>query len=374
MKIKQLIFGLDWSIILVSLLLSLIGIISIYSKGAFYSGREASFSSNQFYYLILALLLIIIIAVFINLNNLIHFSFFLYLIGNFFLVITLFLGTTLNQSKSWLRIGTFGFQPSELMKIFLCLFLAYYLSRKNILNLSDIFVSLIITAVPIVLVLLQPDLGTVLVYIFTWIIMILNTRLSRSDKKALYVMLSLGIISILILFFSGKAQLSGYQVERLKVYPDHLFLNFKYHSGIGYQVDQSLIAISSSGFFGKGLGQGTQSQLGFLPETYTDFIFASIIEELGIFSAILIFALFSFLLFRIYIISTLNIPSSIYFFTVGISSVLVFHIVQNVGMNIGLLPVTGIPLPFLSLGGTFLLTCFISIGLLESVILRYKSI
>jgi len=159
----------------------------------------------------------------------------------------------------------------------------------------------------------------------------------------------------------------------MNIYPDHLFLRNIYHDDVGYQVDQSLIAIGSAGLMGKGLGNGDQTQLNFLPEAESDFIFSSITEELGLITVMIILGLYIFIVWKFYNISTLNIPSSIYFVIIGIISMISFHIIQNIGMDIGVLPVTGIPLPFVSLGGSFLLTCFVAVGLLESIVLQYKS-
>jgi rod shape determining protein RodA len=201
----------------------------------------------------------------------------------------------------------------------------------------------------------------------------MTTNLNIKSKfLIIFIFLTVFVGSISLIYFD-VVDIPEYQMERIRVYPDHLFLSDTNHSGLGYQVDQSLIAIGSGGFFGSGLGKGLQTQLNFLPEPETDFIFSSISEELGVFGVLIILSLYVFVIWRIYMISTLNLSSAIYFTIVGIICMISFHIIQNIGMNIGLLPVTGIPMPFISAGGSFLIVCFASIALVEGICLNTKT-
>jgi len=374
MKLKQGLIKFDWSLILATFILTLIGITSIFSSNSYlninqFGEHKPSLYSNQLIYLLIAIFVVVILSQ-INVDILLNYSFFIYSFGIILLILTLVLGLELNQAKSWINLGFISFQPSEFMKVFFILYLAYFLGKKSIINFKDIIMSGFVFLIPFVLILLQPDLGTATVYFFIWLIMLLSSNTSSKNKFLLSASMLVGIIVLLLSVYFNLIPLSDYQLSRLKVYPSHLFLEDSYHSGIGYQVDQSLIAIGSSSMKGKGLGLGTQTQLGFLPETETDFIFSSLTEELGIIIALIIILLYSFLIWRLYMISTLNISSSRHLLVIGVISMISVHIIQNTGMNIGFLPVSGIPLPFVSLGGSFLLTLFASIGLLESIIIN----
>lgn len=376
MKLKNLITRFDWTLLLACILLCLIGISSIYSSSTNFNISEASLSNtayfNQILFIVISVFLVLIVAV-LRIDQIINFSILYYTFTTFLLILTLFIGKTINNAKSWIDLGVASFQPAELSKITLILTLSFYFSRIETIKTKHILISLILTAIPAILILLQPDLGTVLVYIFIWFVVAMSTNWNNKSKGYFLGVIITMLVILAVLMRFGIVNLEEYQKERINVYPEHLFLSKTNHSDIGYQVDQSLIAVGSGKILGKGLGQGTQTQLGFLPEPKTDFIFSSIAEELGVISVLTIFLLYIYIFWRIYMISTLNIPTAIYFTIVGITSMVSIHIIQNVGMNIGMTPVTGIPMPFISLGGSFLVTCFLSIGLIEGIYLRYKS-
>jgi len=375
MHISKLIRSLDWPFFLSIIILTLIGMVSIYSSSKSFVSTDIGIKKQILSQLVFVIVAIIIYFVFTSLNIyfLQNFSFYFYLLGIFLLIMTLLLGKTVNQSKSWLDLGILSFQPSEFMKIAFILYLAYFFGKKSFLHLFDFFKSILILLVPLTLILFQPDLGTALVYVFIWICMVFASTLSFRLKISLLLFAFMVPIIFLVSIQANIISLKPYQIDRMRVFPDHLYLSNLYHDDVGYQVDQSLIAIGSSGMFGKGLSMGTQSQYGFLPESLNDFVYSATVEEMGIFVGIIIIILIFYLIWRIYMISTLNIPSSIYFLLVGIISMISFHVIQNVGMNLGVMPVTGIPMPFISMGGSFLITIYALLGMSESVYLRYQS-
>jgi rod shape determining protein RodA len=375
MILKQGLKKIDWSIILTSFILTFIGITSVFVNNSFlninhFNLNRPSLYRNQAIYLLICIIIVFFISK-INISILINYSFFIYVFGILLLLFTLLFGMTINNAKSWINIGGFtSFQPSEFMKIFFILYLSYFLGRKSIIKMKDIILSFFIFLIPFVLIILQPDLGTAIVYFFIWLITILSCNTKIINKLSIIFLIFISILILILSMYTKILPVYDYQIERLRVYPDHLFLTGINHYSVGYQVDQSLIAIGSSSLTGKGLGQGTQTQLGFLPEISNDFIFSSLVEELGVLISFIIITLYIFLIWRIYIISTLNISSSRYLLVIGIISIISIHVIQNIGMNIGLIPVTGIPLPFISLGGSFLISLFVSIGLLTSIIIN----
>lgn len=275
------------------------------------------------------------------------------------LVGVLVLGQLSRGTASWFNVGMFGIQPSEFAKVVLIVVLARYLAGVG--ASYDIYrkiaVSGLYAALPIALVLLQPDMGSALVMMFIWFGMLLMFGLG---KKQVLLMLVLGIVA-----FVGAWQLmfKDYQKQRI--------LNFVNPQadplGSGYNVLQSMIAIGSGGPWGKGLGHGSQSQLEFLPEKHTDFIFAVIGEEMGLVGATLVLMLFLFIFWRLYKIALEAEDNFGRLIVLGVLFMIFFHMVVNVGMNMGVMPVTGIPLPFVSYGGSSLLAFMFAIGLTESV-------
>jgi rod shape determining protein RodA len=276
-----------------------------------------------------------------------------------------------NDVHRWLQIGNYKlFQPSEFMKIGLILALAKTYSLKKITTVSMYFLGGILTIIPVLLVLIQPDLGTASVILFIFFAMTFFS--------------SLGIKFILVTIFGGtaiflpfrKILIKPYQIQRYQTLINLLFHPEKLDiTGEGWSIVQALIAIGSGGFLGKGLFLGTQSKMRFLPDTqYSDFIFSVIGEEVGFLGCLVLLLLFFLLLF-----STINLifHCDIYFdkmLLIGISSYWLVQIFTNIGMNIALLPVTGIPLPFISYGGSALLTNFITAGLVYHVYMNRKKL
>lgn len=278
----------------------------------------------------------------------------------FLLLLVLVIGKSGNWgAQSWIRLGPIGIQPAEIAKIGFIITFSYHLTRitdklNNPLNLLLLIAHLF---VPVALIMLQPDAGSAMVFIFMFIVMVFVAGLSF---KYIIPALAAGIVSLPLIYMF---LLTDYQKHRIDV-----FLNPELDKlGSGYNVIQSKIAVGSGGFFGKGFLQGTQNQLEFLPTKHTDFIFSVISEELGFVGAALVIVLLFTIIFRC--IKTAKISTTPFgkYIATGVCAMFIFHTVENIGMCIGLMPVTGIPLPFFSYGGTSLITNFIAIGLVMSV-------
>lgn len=356
-------FTFDWYIFGIPLFLSVLGISSMLSLKAF------SIAYNQIGFVVIGFILAFIITK-IDIKLIINYAPILFVFALILTAGTLIFGVTRNATTAWYELFGFTFQPSEILKIVYIIALARYFANSTYHTTLHVIKSLCIFTLPVLLILyLQKDIGTAFVFLFSWLCIVSAMSFSYIEKKRIFGLFASSIVvTALLAFFL----LQSYQVQRLSVFPDHLFLKLNHHSDIGYQVDQSLIAIGSTSFFGKGLGNGTQTVNEFLPEPHNDFIFASIVESMGISSAILIICFFIFLLYRIYMITIKCQQIYTDLIIAGILGVFFFHIFQNIGMNIGVMPVTGISLPFLSYGGSFTLLSFLLIGLAQGLLLQYK--
>jgi len=284
---------------------------------------------------------------------------FLFLLFSGILLLLFIIGSISHGATSWFSFGYFSFQPVDIMKLVLILLLAKYFSRRHveIRDIKHIFISGFYALIPFLLVLLQPDFGSAMVIFFIWFGMALVSGISK--KHLLFIVLS-GILAFGALWLFVFAP---YQKDRIVN-----FLNptFDIH-GAGYNTIQSTIAVGSGQVIGKGLGFGTQSRLKFLPEYQTDFIFAAFAEEWGFVGSLLILLLFILVIWRILYFASLGLSNFETLFSIGIAIYLMIHILINIGMNLGILPVAGIPLPFMSYGGSHLLTEFMGLGILMSM-------
>ncbi len=274
-----------------------------------------------------------------------------------FILFALFiLGKVSNGAQSWFDFGSFSFQPVDLMKLGLILVLAKYFSRRHveIKNFKHIFISGFYALIPFVLVLLQPDFGSAMIIFFIWLGMVFVSGISKTHL--LFVFVSGALIFASLWFFV----FADYQKARISN-----FLNpLADIQGSGYNVFQSTVAVGSGQLTGKGLGYGTQSRLQFLPEPETDFIFAAYSEEWGFVGSVIIILLFGLVIWRILHFASLGATNFEMLFGMGVAIFFMSHIIINVGMNLGLFPVTGIPLPFMSYGGSHLITEFAALGIL----------
>lgn len=277
--------------------------------------------------------------------------------GSCGLLISLFIvGHISKGAQSWFNFGLFSFQPSDLIKLFLIIILAKYFSRRHIeiANIRHIVTSGFYAFTIFLLVAIQPDFGSAIIIFFVWLGMVLVSGIS---KKHIIAVGLVGLVVFSGLWFYG---FKPYQKDRIKNFINPL-ADIR---GTGYNAYQSTIAVGSGEWFGKGIGYGTQSRLRFLPEYQTDFIFAAYAEEWGFVGVILLFLFFSIVVIRIVTNALLGASNFEILFGLGVAVLFVVHFIINIGMNIGVLPVTGTTLPFLSYGGTHILTEFISLGIL----------
>ncbi len=289
-------------------------------------------------------------------------SVYLFSIG--LLVITYFLAPLIRGTRSWLVLGPVQFQTSEFAKLALIILFSYYFASRHIeiAHWQNLMISFLYFIIPFGLILFQPDMGSALILFGLWFSYLLISEIRWRH-------LIIGLLIILLLIIVGwYGFLADYQKERI-----FGFINPDYDPlGINYNVIQSKIAIGSAGFWGKGFTQGTQVQLGFLPEATTDFIMAAFIEEWGLVGALIILAAFSLLLWRIIRIGLLAENNFSKLICLGTVIIFLIHFVFNVGSNLGLVPVIGVPFPWFSYGGSNLLTNAILIGIIQSIVARFS--
>ncbi|MCW6677860.1 rod shape-determining protein RodA [Anaerococcus sp. NML200574] len=272
------------------------------------------------------------------------------------LISTLFLGRGLDEwgARSWIYIGSFSFQPAEIAKIILIFCLAAFLDKYkySINSIKTLVLTILFAGFPIFLILLQPDFGTSMVYLFFIAAMIFIVGISW---KWIGILLAIGLVVGIILL----TNLSGFRADRIEN-----FLNpNRDTSGSNWQQQQGMIAIGSGMIGGRGYLNGSQSQYGYIPEKETDFIFSVLAEELGYVGAIIMLVLFTILILRLVLIAKTSNNTFISLLVTGIAGLIFIHVFENIGMTIGLMPVTGIPLPFFSNGGTFQLIILSCVGL-----------
>ena len=284
-------------------------------------------------------------------------SLFLFFCG--VLAILFVIGHASHGAQKWLALGGVSIQPADMMKLVIILIMAKYFSRRHveIRDIKHIFISALYAIIPFLLVLFQPDFGSALIIFLIWFGM---TLVSGISKTHLALVAGGGLLIFAVMWF---AVFAPYQKARI--------VNFIHPlasvQGSGYNALQSTIAVGSGQVFGKGIGFGTQSRLQFLPEYQTDFIFAAFSEEWGFFGSFVLLLLFGLIIWRILYNSLLGASNFEMLFGMGVVIFLISHILINVGMNIGILPVTGITLPFMSYGGSHLLTEFMALGILMSM-------
>jgi rod shape determining protein RodA len=432
MKLRDFL-EIDFFLFFAVIILMVFGILFIYSSGITSTGLLISHEYiRQIVWAISGIIAALFLAM-INYRRLYDIAIYFYLGVLILLIYTCFFGRLVNGARAWIGIGSFGIQPSEFAKITTIIFLARYLdgSKRNPNHLVRFALSCIIVFVPMVIILLQPDFGTSLVFIpillgmtfiagisfryiiflsacilFTGIFMVLplwqsyilrgampflsifrNVRFVAIGVAALFLVIVIAFIgfrlykkryffwiiygSAIIAFslgvsFVSHRVLKDYQLMRLIVFLDP---NVD-PRGAGWNIIQSITAIGSGGLWGKGYLQGTQSHYRFLPQQSTDFIFSIFSEEWGLLGGILVFALFLLICLRL--IKTMKTTSDTFgvFITAGLSAMFIFHFLINVGMTMGIMPITGIPLLFMSYGGSALLSAMLGIGLTLSIYIR----
>lgn len=289
-------------------------------------------------------------------------------VGIFMLVLVLIIGegSESTGTQGWIRFAGIGIQPAEVVKIFFIITFAKHLAHigDDINYIKNIILVVLHVSVPIILVMLQPDAGTAMVYLFIFMVMIF---IAGIDWRYIAVAFgSLALFAVVVWNFF----LSQYQYERFLAFisPESAPLTY------GYHVLQSKIAVGSGQITGKGLFQGVQTQLGYLPEKQTDFIFAVIGEEAGLIGCVFVIAILMFMIIRCISIGRNAKTSLGTYICIGVAAMWLFHTFENIGMTIGITPVTGIPLPFFSYGGSAIVTNFMALGLVLNVRMRKKTI
>ena len=340
-------------------LLVVIGLTAIYSVSLSSENPDFTNFKKQLVYFGLGLIFILILSA-INFSAFRLYSRYVYLGSIILLILVLFFGSTVRGTTGWFNFIGLRFQPVEIAKIGLLLFLArFFANRFHQFNQAKhIVVSLVGTMILVFLVLLQPDVGSASVLFGIWVLLMIISGVRLRYVATMLV--SLALIVLLLWTFA----FADYQKNRVLT-----FLNPELDPlGSGYNVTQAIIAVGSGNLMGRGLGFGSQSQLKFIPESQTDFVFAVVAEELGLLGVSLMLALWVLIFYRlIQSAKKARVDFGMYFL-IGICCLFFIHLLVNVGMNMGLLPVTGISLPFTSYGGSFMIACFILIGFAESVI------
>jgi len=427
------ILEIDYLLLLPVIILMVLGVLFIYSSGITSDGIQVS---NEHYKQIIwsvAGLIIALVMSLINYRRVYNLSLYIYLFSLLPLIYTLLFGHEIYNSSRWLRIGSFGLQMSEFVKITVIIALARFLADtdRNKELFSRFVISCIITFIPMGIVLLQPDLGTALVYIMILLTMIFlagvpmryitfmiscialtgvllvlplwQEFILRKSIAFISALKNLKIILLIILFFTliaaialfgylkfkkryffwivfvtaivvlslaasygARKVLKNYQIMRLIVFLDP---NVD-PRGAGWNIIQSVTAIGAGGVTGRGFMQGTQSHYRFLPEQSTDFIFSIFSEEAGFLGGIFVFALFLFICSRLLVtMKTVTDPFAKYF-CAGLAGMICFHFIINVGMTMGIMPITGLPLLFMSYGGSSIMSSMIGIGIVLSIYVR----
>ncbi len=352
----------DSTLLFIVLLLSAIGVIAIYSSNLQSDSMfMKSLYLRQIYWISLSLVAMGVV-MFIDYHTIERMAYPLYTVGIISLILVDITGHTGGGSQRWLAMGGFNFQPSEIMKITLIILIARIvddMEKDEEMGVLDLLKPAFFAAVPFLMVARQPDLGTALIFIilFASIVLFAGIRKRIIVKTAALM----AILAPLFWLF-----LKPYQKKRILTLLDPE----SDPMGQGYQIIQSKIAIGSGGLWGKGLFEGTQSKLNFLPAKHTDFIFSVVAEEVGFVGSIILIALFFFFIMRVMETAIHSRDKFGALITVGVGSMITFNLLYNIGMTLGLLPIVGLTAPFISYGGSSLLTNFIGIGLVLNVSYR----
>lgn len=378
----------DLMIFIPLMILIVFGLLAIYSSTINHPKASGNFNKQLFFVVIS--IFIFFIVYFLPQQTFKFFSIPTYLVSLFFLVAVLAVGKVIYGAKSWFGIGGFGFQPSELAKLGTVLFLSFWLSfrERDINNIKDIGLALLIGFIPIGLIMLEPDTGTSIVFFFITLVLVYWSGISLFG---LFVVLSPGIsifasvvglpyflivlaLIVAALFFFKRDLFNSVTIFVMNLsagfFFEFIYKVLKPHQqlrivsflnpnadplGSGYNAIQAKVAIGSGGLFGKGFMQGNQTQLRFIPEQWTDFIFCVIGEEFGFIGSFIVVTCFLIIFYRLLKLASQSKDAYSSLVTMGILTILFTHFALNIGMNVGVTPVIGLPLPFLSYGGSSLM-------------------
>lgn len=364
-KLKKYLLETDYILLATVLCLAVVGIVSIYSAGYNpYTNITDSFYKRQLMWLILGIISFFIMS-YINYKKIIKLTPFIYAAGVILLLIVLVLGHIKMGAQRWIGIGPLKLQPSEIFKIIWVISLAWLFMDFDgkRLGLIKILQKSWMLIPPFLLVFSQPDLGTALTYVAVWGMILLMLGVKRH-------VIIIALLAVAIIIPVGWQHLHDYQQTRVLV-----FLGLvQDKQGDGYHAEQSKVAVGSGGINGKGFLGGTQAHLNFLPESHTDFIYSVINEEQGLVGGTAVILLFLFLIFRIFGIAMRTKEASGKLIAMAVGCYIFFQFIVNAGMTVGMMPIVGIPMPFVSYGGTSLFSFFTMIGMVNSVHLRQYSL
>lgn len=358
----------DYVLSLSAIALVLVGLVLIYSGSlSFYDGPLTSFESPVFKQVIFACIGItgMLVASKIDYHYLTHYAWVMYAIGIVSLVAILAIGQTAFGSTRWFDLGPIQVQPSEFAKLATILALARYFSEHggDARDLKTLLISLAIVAPVSALVFVEPDLGTSIVFFAIWLGIVVVAGVSRRH------LLVMAALFLAVFPFIWTFAIADYQVERVSVLVD----SNEDSLGAGYNVNQSKIAVGSGEWLGKGWQNGDQTQLGYLKVATKDFIFSLLSEEFGFVGCMVVFGLFILLLMRGVRAAQIAGDPAGQLVAVGIVMLILMQTFINVAVNLSIFPVTGIPLPFISQGGSSLVSLFIALGILQSIVMRHRA-
>ena len=396
----------DFGIFIPTLILFLIGLAAIYSSTYNHPTAGENFQKQVIWGI--ASLIVFFVTYSVSTSTFKSVTIPIYLFSLFLLIVVVVIGRKISGAKSWLDLGPLGFQPSEVAKIGTILAMSSFLSRLNtdIDSFKDILFALAIGLIPVALILLEPDMGTAIVFIGVILTLIFWKGISLFG---LFVVLSPGFVAIsalfgfyyflaslllviIVLFLFRKDLFFSGSIFALNLaagfFTDYLYNALSPHQqkriqsfidpnadplGAGYNTIQAKVAIGSGGFLGKGFLHGNQTQLQYIPEQWTDFIYCVIGEEFGFIGSIIVLILFVYLFMRILKIASTTKDEFLSLTIIGIFTVYLVHFLVNIGMVVGILPVIGIPLPFVSYGGSSLLVNFFMLGIIANVYKNRKN-
>jgi len=363
---RRLIQFFDWGLLLITLLIISIGLLGLYSAVFSRSNQDAILLKNSLFMKQIMWLgigfVILFLSLFFNYRLLYKWAYLIYFLINALLILVLTNGKYVAGSRRWLDLGLFFIQPSELAKVSIIIMLAYYYSKyasEKGFSLKDLLLPFFYIMIPFVLILKQPDLGTAMLLLLNSAFITFFVKIKR---RHLFVLISIIIISVPVIWFSLK----GYQKERILAFIDP----GRDPLGSGYHLIQSKIAIGSGMLTGKGFLKGTQNELSFLPEQHTDFIFSVLAEEWGFVGSFAIIILYFLLMLWTLHIANISRDNFGKILAVGICSMIYCQVTINIAMVMGLMPVVGVPLPFISYGGSSIIVTMIGISMLMNISMR----
>jgi rod shape determining protein RodA len=354
---------IDIMLVFTTLAVAMFGVLMVYSATKHHNGSStyAFFMQRQAAFVVLGLG-VMVVASLVDYRIIRDFSPVIYIGTLVVLAGVLVVGPPSHGAQAWYQVGPFQFQPSEFAKIALVVCLAAYCAaHRGDMDLRRLIAALVLAGLPMLLIAIQPDLGTNLVFV---VILLCTLLVTGVRGRQMAVLLALGVVAAVAVVQFGVLQ--KYQVHRLTSFVSP---NADVR-GATYNLDQSKTTIGSGGVFGKGIFTGPQTNLAYVPEQHTDFIFTAVGEQVGLVGSAALLALFAVMIWRIWRSANLAKDHAGTLICAGVLAMLVFQIFENVGMTMGIMPVTGIPLPFMSYGGSSTLATFAAIGLVLNVHMR----